>query len=1516
MAKENRLPTERVNWFDGQRVTETDLDLEQIYVKKVTSELALDSIGSGIVNSSPFETRVLLDTSMPGKYTEGDNENSSKQDIENGNYDGKAIFFDRQVSDTTRGVRLEVEISDVDVKGLEKTKILLLGRSFDGIDSEGSLVAEYMEFGINKKLISKHYYREIIAVYFNNFSGGTGKTYYESSKESLDLISLNGGKAVIREAQPLYVYPSSSMSEQVMSPNIELSKFITSSTSNSIEDELEEGLGSSNSIGDLYLDFVGIEDITLAANDSTAVSYGQKFLAKCNNIQKIDLLLSVEKDETAAIGLEYDWSGELVLSVHELASDVDCPTDAVPDDIIDFDPDITPLMEAAFSQEDLEEFGYSLTETPKIVSFNFAGTLLADPNIEPSIEEGKYYAIVLSRRGDNRTGTIVLKKGYSLSAGKIENNVPLTTFEQFGKVTSKFFEFDPSTKRYINDSNASLWYVVHSDSIGVTNGTAYSENGIAVTLEKTKKFVGGSEISFFMDNIPLATIKEGAYNYVVLSHIEEFTNPDVHPRTSNFVFKTIKDSLSLMVVDSSGLSDLQKDGYPLLLSRIKDKNVRDAVSISGTFDKPGFIDTNKVIIENPSNSLLSSNLIGRVIVPDTDCNCTSKYRIVKAECLNILSGDIDRDGKLTKNDILEMLNIVGNTINSEDTERSILGGEIDVLDFLSADLNADESIDGDDIELLEDAVDGYVNFTKEEKLTYLVLHLENILESSDYPEIYEDESGSGATTSETSVVSLTTTERVGLGIRPGDKIKIMTGDDSGTYVILTKEVSSDKVSVTLTVSNLDGTSVSFEGTSGFDSLITSGTKVNLYADNDALLQVPFKSSSYEISFIDSPFSIDFLEMCDLRRLVGLSFIEEYSETCKCEIEECIKGDKCSPIYRNQQYIAGDIYMPNGSILEEPGVLHKLDNEYSNIKITLPPGTIEDCSIDLYNTFLKAEDDGCKTAAGYPAMRYSDGSYVGCEDDGLDTDITKGRVKFSHAICSLHVDSLVDGYGLDGYADSTSSSENEEGISEVFINKYYNGFSDWTNDSGNSSSIVTITKPSGVNQNAIFELTTSSDSTERYGRIKSPLDSQDFEGDFIVDFTARRTAWTDSNLSNGSVYSFATVTITNSDSSTATLKLGWKLVGGSSTKIFYSGVIEDASLSVLSTFNYEIDAPDSVGDEVNFRLRRENDVVKAYYLVPGQLDATDLSNFGGYTRIGGNPDMQPGKGTAVAEFEISQDNSPTGGKSFYVKLSEFEIMSSYFSDDEDTSVNIGRDDDTDEISRGTFTFPISLTSKTSIVEATLKLESEVSGTYSDSFNVIGIDVLNANNIGKTFNLPSLDDSDKIITFTPDTLTVGGEISIDVTNIVLSFVHTSGHLPGQIKGFIIEPDATSDETIVVSNKATLEIGYEELSTGVIFKVGTTLDTQTGILTLNTRNVLYDELIPENRTVLNFGIHLKKAGFMNSDVMVGIDELKRIGIGTCVDETVLNDEEECFFIAGDTATGTFVQGPFPCTFKFPAS
>ena len=59
------------------------------------------------------------------------------------------------------------------------------------------------------------------------------------------------------------------------------------------------------------------------------------------------------------------------------------------------------------------------------------------------------------------------------------------------------------------------------------------------------------------------------------------------------------------------------------------------------------------------------------------------------------------------------------------------------------------------------------------------------------------------------------------------------------------------------------------------------------------------------------------------------------------------------------------------------------------------------------------------------------------------------------------------------------------------------------------------------------------------------------------------------------------------------------------------------------------------------------------------------------------------------------------------------------------------------------------------------------------------------------------------------------------------------------------------------------------------------------------------------------LKKAGFKNNDINVSISDLKRIGIGTCNDESLILDESsECYFIVGSTSVGTFVEGPFPCS------
>ena len=1523
MARRERQISKRVNFFDGQRVTESDLDSEQLHKITSISEGNIDFHGSGVVKNSPFEEIILLNTSLPNSYITGAIANPSKDEIEAGNYDGKGITLDRQPSDANNGSRLTFEMNEVDIAGRNHPKIMILGWAFDGTGSSGELVAEFIEFKENEVKLSKYYYTKVVAIFFNNFSGGTGRTALSPSKISLDLTS-SGGYLVVKEADPMSVFSYTTMSFQNESPNVDMRDFITSDITKTIQDEIEEALGASQSISDLYVELGGRESISFNQDGSTSIAYGQKFLSRSNNIQKIDLLLSVEEDSTAVSGHEFDWSGELVIAIYALATETKCATDSVPDDLINFDPETTPIIEMSYGQQDLEDLGYIFDDSPQKVSFNFSGTLIADPNIDPSIEEDKYYALLVSRSGDNRTGTINLEKGYDKVYKKGEDNVPLTTVEQYAKQESKFFEFDPALDRYSDDSNSSLWYEIHSNGIEVVNGTAYSDDGLAITIEKTEEFVGGSLISKFERNIPLATVAEGSRNYVILTRADEFITPHTHPRTGNRVFTRIKDAPSVSVVDSTGLADVIEDTIPIILARVTDKNVRDAQAITGTFTRPGEVDIDTILIVNPSNEILNSNLINRIITPDTGCHCNSNYRIVDVICSKVKTGDLDRDGKLTNSDITELLDIVGNTINSDTTERSIIGGTLDLSDFLLADLNADETVDGTDIELLEDAIDGYVNFAAGEEQTLLYLILENILESDDNPVIVETRNVSGITTSGTNTMSfLAPTEDVPLTIRVGDAIEIKSGSlDAGNYIISNKSISGDNLTVTLTVTDTSGSTVTFIGDVGFDVIITSSSDINIYADNPGLIDIPFAGTNYEISFIEAPFESRFVDVCDLRRFVPIRFIEEIQQNnCLCTEDGCVSEDTCDPIYKTQTYVPGDIYLPSGELLSSPGIPYHGDFEYTTITVPIPPGTITDCGINLYTNFVKAEDHSCKTASGYTAMKFSDGTYVGCGDSGSDTDITKGRVKFTSAIASLYVDALVDGYSVDGYADTEATVENSEIITENFVDYTYDGFSTWTFDPSNDLSITSISNPAGSNQPAVFGLTTSTNTAPKFGKLNIPSAADNFADDFIIDFKATRTAWPHSSLTSGSVIFGSELVITNPDGSSALLFLGWKSQGGTSAaSLVFTGNIKNPVGVTISTFDYSIDAPESIGTEVLFRLRRVNDVVFAYYAIPDSISQVTFP-FGQYTRIGSNPSIQPGSGTATLNLSILQVSAPNAGVSFFGRISEAIIRSEYSSNTAPTISPIGRSFITKEIDRAAFTFPLNISSRTNLVSATLTLTSQTTGTITDTFNVIPLDILNADNLGGIYNYPTNQDTSLIASFVPGAIVSGGDIEVDLTSMFLSFLSETSHLPGYLKGIIVEPDISATSTFDVSTTADLVIGYEDITTGVVFKVGISIDPTTGIATLNTRNILYDSLIEENRTVVKFGVFLKKAGFANDDVSITIDELTKIGVGTCQDEDVLDDSDECYFIVGSTgvagtgtAVGTFVQGPFPCIYLLP--
>lgn len=1505
----------KVNFFDGQKITESDLDTEQLHIQSVAGGIINDFHGSGVIKENIFKSNVLFDSSKPGFYSPAGSTNS-KEVVEAGTFDGKPLYLDIQPSDVDAGNRLEISVSETEAKGRDAVKILIIGYAFDSINPGGQLVYELLTFDKNQSLITKYYYTSVVSFFLNNFSGGTGRNEF-----GLDMVSSNlalaNGKIQIMEAEQLKVYPASVVQSQVYSPSQDLSSFITYDNDVTIEDLIKEAIGSDANFSDLYFELQDAKVSSFQKNGSVTVSYGQKFLAKTSNLQRIDLLMSVTQDTSLPIAQQYDFSGDLVLSIHKLSTETKCATDVVPDNLIDFDPEIEPVMEISVNQDDFASIGIVLTSQPQAVSFNFSNTLLADPSISPNLEPNNFYCFILSRRGSTSTGTINIHVGWDEPERRTSNGQPKNAIQEFGNQTTRYFEYDTTTKKYVDYSNLSLWHKIYSDTIEVTPGTAYSNDSFLITIPKTQEYVGDTKISNYIDCISLVDISSSGINYVLLQHIEKFITPITHPRTGNFVFSRIFDTGGIAVVNSQNLEDLSKDEYPLILSSVSDKNTRYASEINGTLDKPGLINRDYVLIVSPDPTLLEQNLVDRIFVPDTDCNCSYKYRIIKSECITYKVGDLNNDKIINSEDLGEFLNYIGKTINSIGTERSLLSGSIDYVKFKQSDLNGDDTVDGTDLALLEDAINGSVNFSVDSSFKVLKVYLENILASDDNPTVFEDLASSASTIFDTNKISfLTTTEELACAIRIGDILSVSNEDvGSGLYYITSKTVATDNLTVTVELELADGSVPSFSFVSGFPITVLSGTKTNIIADNNLLLQVPFKSTSYRIDFIDSAFKESSFEICDLRRFVSRSFIEEKIASCVCVEEVCGDTPVCEPNYRNQQYVSGDIYIPNGEIYSEPGVPYHGDFEYTTITLPLPPGSIEDCQVDLYNTFIKSSGSSCLTAAGYPAMKYSDGTYVGCQDNGLDNDISKGRVKFSSSIASLYVDGLVDGYAVDGYADSTSNSSSKDAILENYVDYSYSEFSSWTEDPANSASVI-ITKPSGVNNPVTFELTTTSSSSVRFGKINGPSEISALSGDLLIDFNGSRVVWA-TTPPQGSVSSYVQLYVTNLDSSYSILKLGWKQFGTNQAQIFYSGEIYDSFGDLDYTFEHVADPPDTVGQEILFRLRRIDDAFFAYYINPlNIMSGGSEENFGQYIRIGTNPTTQPGSGDVAISFAMEQSDSPDAGLYYVTRFKNAEVRSAYSTSASTSDILISRDSGTNEISRVSISFPIEITPRTNIISATMTMTAASDISSTDTFNIIPLEITNADNLPIYYNYPVIQDNSVIKSFVPGDIISGDSIQVDITDIIKKFMSEPGFLPGYYKALIIEPDYTANSEINIANSILFEISYEDITTGVIFKVGVNIDPMTGIASFKTKNILFDSIYSENRTIIKFGVYLKKSGFRNNDVTLTISDLKRIGLGSCSDENLSIDlTTECYFIVGTTGVGTFVEGPFNCAFAIPA-
>lgn len=1458
----------RANYFDGQRITEEDLRQDQNYFRDAVSGISHDRGSFGVIDRKKDSDYVLLDLKNISL------QNKSYDYIYSGIFDGKTVFVDNQPSDTVFGCRIEVSLIESTSMGRFSTKVLIVGLCFNDLDESGSIQYEILDFKENGSIVSKNYYTKILCISTNNYSGGL----IDSNKGSFDSFKnlTETSNILIKEAKPLSVFSDTINFSQTMIPSHDAYNFGTAY--GGFEGLLDQVLLPSRSKGEVYYDFsYEYEELSASGNISDVV--GQKFISGTNNIQSISLMMSIETDSF--------WSGDIVFSLHKLSKSSNSRSSSDP---ISFDPEDRPIAQVALDKADMETIGIFLSSEPKKINIDFSRFECADPS-SLKIQKNEYYALIIKRVGDNRQNSIRIYKGPHVSSGKINKNILLSPEEKFSKQSYKMFRFDGSNERYVDYSDQSLWMSANTSAIEVMPGSAYSVDGFYLNIPRSVPYVGDTRINNFKNKIDIPLFNKKLY--VVLKRGETYHNLDVHPRTGDYIHTRVSDSVEISFIEPP--VDLNEN---LILASVNDKNSRSFLEILGSFTHAGLFETNHFYIIRPSEYQKSVNYIGMNFIPDTACQCNNQYQIIKTELSTYRMGDLDRDGKYTLFDSEIISSISGNTLNSEATERRLFGGEFGIVDFYLSDLNNDGAVDGFDILKSEDAAKGFINFESGNSIEILKVYFENISDVySDF--IFE---GSGTTQASTNNLEfLSDDSKKALAIRVGDIVTLSSSEIDTTLFVSEKTVASDGVTVTLSLKRSDGSLPSFVGSSATISIL-SKTQTNIFSDNINLLTTPYSEKKYRIFTDETEFRKINIDICDLRTKINFSRRKDKDVSCLCVGQHTCENP---PVV--ESVVEGDLVV-TGKILGESGLPYRSDIEFANIKIPIPAGSINGCSIDLYENFIKSNGSSCFTSNGLPALMFSDGTYVGCDDTDGNTDLDKNRIKFAYGIASLFVDTNIPSADV-----LVPNVEESESAVDYFLENFSNSkYEDFT----------AFGKILSTNATCVFETGTGSDpvnlkiTTSAYNENAVAVGDQNswVSGDFIIDIKGFRKSW--DTPSYGEIRHFVELTIYNSDNTSGIMRLGY-LSDASGLFLFSETENFDSGNNSIELKRDKVALSEDLLDITNFRLRRIDDSVKAYYFVDN--DTSQESVLGVYKRIDSNPRKQIGYGDGKIKLTL-ESLSADSGKTYEASFKMLDVKSKYSSQQIESAFELYSDANgvRNEV---TFNFPLNISSNIATTLSSATLTITPNETKSGSFPIIitGSKLVNARNFDAANNYYDIDDF--FYSSSLENPIYGEPQSIDITQGILRFLTLRNFLSGSYRAMSIGTRYGSVSSIKIRSNISVELIYNDQNQNITYKVGVDLDTSTGIMTLRTKNVLFDALIKENRTVVSVGVLLKKSGFLNRDVEIDVESIKNIGVGNCIAEEDAKASisiQYCNTIAGYAMAGivTGASAGYPCGETGPSS
>lgn len=859
-----RLPVglKRVSYFDGMQLTRDDLRDEQSRHVGIDAATVANFFGSGVVDNAASPP-VILDT---------DSLNSQQQALMDAySFDGQNVYIGtglQQVSDAVKGVLLAVTISNTALSGSMSTKVSIIGETFGG-----GLVHDDLVFEENGTQITKGRYREVLGILLNDFAGNL----FGSLAPAMDGYQLVG-RCLVREAKAMEVSPDTLMAYQTAQPNQFFGNFKLGDAGLTLFGMMQDIIGPSRSTSDLNISLASVDQRSLEPDDVTT-RIGQKFLAKGTNIQKISVLLSVLRDNSALPGDEFNWSGQIVLNLHALQTTVDCPVKPTPDNLEDFDPDPTILAQLSLDVDDLARQGVVLDGYARKVDFVLTETTVADPLLSPIIE-GRYYVFTIGRAGNANVGTLLIEEAVHTAP-----NGYMVVYDG---------------TQWINVFESDMWFEVYGDYLKIADGIAYQE-GVGVEIPRLQADSSGVEQPNYVGTVPFETTARNAKNFLLVEVTSTYSDTEQDPRTGNPVASRVAPTPALSMVSDTDFSELlASDIVPLALARAKDTNPRgNPAAITGSTSLAGGVYGDHMHVIAPDADLLSNNVVGSMLLPDS--SASFEYRIVSAVLHSDAYGDVDGDGEVTTADLAMVNSWLPDGYDLSDsapggTQDKLMQGKISLDRILRADVNGDGKVDATDAGLIQDFLDKTIStFPAGSSFQRMLVTVENQLDPLDAP-----------------------------------------ADMSG--------------------------------------------------DNPAFSTRPFSAIAWEIDYFRT-WLPDFIDLCDMRRLVPTTFTDEPD------------GDLCYG-GRNDYFVPGNLLL-DGYLLKPDGSSYPVDFEVATLSLRVPvtdsygSPTILDGYVGflLFDSFV-AESSAGKTPMGFPAMRYSDRSFVQIGD------FAAGRVRISASLQSL------------------------------------------------------------------------------------------------------------------------------------------------------------------------------------------------------------------------------------------------------------------------------------------------------------------------------------------------------------------------------------------------------------------------------------------------------------------------------------------------------------------------------------